>query len=306
MSLHVFGNIVTQLGTASNNRGETEGNLTTLQKLIWQGQVHSTVSAEAIRFALRRRMLEDNQKLNRAWDEEARANSWEDPSFADVAKFMDSDLLGFMSAEAAKEENVSDDDSPAKGKAKAKGKTTARRSVLEITRAVSLTPWPGDVAFGAASPGATPSAAKKGTNPAPYSSEVHATRYQYGFAITPERLKDPKRAVLALRYLASLGPVAGSHARFLFDFSPESLVLRITSDPSPRILYCFNLCDEEPRMRELLRRIQAGDICPEEVVVGGAVASTEEARKIGQLGATVEAGVLNAVNSAIVKMSSKS
>jgi CRISPR-associated protein Cst2 len=54
MSLHVFGAIVTANGTAANNRGLTEGNVTTLQKLVWNGHVHTTVSAEAIRFALRR------------------------------------------------------------------------------------------------------------------------------------------------------------------------------------------------------------------------------------------------------------
>src|SRR5207245_905301 len=37
MSLHVFANIVTPYGTAANNHGETEGNVTTLQKLIWMG-----------------------------------------------------------------------------------------------------------------------------------------------------------------------------------------------------------------------------------------------------------------------------
>lgn len=53
MSLHIFGAIVTGHGCAANNRGETEGNITTLQKLLWKGQVHTTVSAEAIRWALR-------------------------------------------------------------------------------------------------------------------------------------------------------------------------------------------------------------------------------------------------------------
>ena len=56
MTLHVFANFVTPFGTAANNRAETEGNMTTLQKLLWMGETHSTVSAEAIRFALRRRL----------------------------------------------------------------------------------------------------------------------------------------------------------------------------------------------------------------------------------------------------------
>ena len=76
-----------------------------------------------------------------------------------------------MTAEAAKEEGEA-------------GSANVRRAVLEVTRAVSLTPWAGDVTFNAASPGATPSAQKKGSNPVPYGTEVHATRYQYGIALT--------------------------------------------------------------------------------------------------------------------------
>ena len=53
MSKHLFGLIATQYGAAANNRGENEGNITTLQKLLWKGDVHTTVSAEAIRWALR-------------------------------------------------------------------------------------------------------------------------------------------------------------------------------------------------------------------------------------------------------------
>ena len=69
MSLHVFASIVTPFGTAANNRSETEGNITTLQKILWMGETHSTVSAEAIRFALRRR-LGGEEETNRAWDED--------------------------------------------------------------------------------------------------------------------------------------------------------------------------------------------------------------------------------------------
>ena len=53
MSLHVFGAVVTGPGVAANNRGENEGNITTLQKLLWNGQVHTTVSSEGIRWAIR-------------------------------------------------------------------------------------------------------------------------------------------------------------------------------------------------------------------------------------------------------------
>src|SRR5437764_1323588 len=118
MSLHVFANIVTPFGTAANNRGETEGNITTLQKLIWMGLPHTTISAESIRFALRRLLAEhESNGTNRRYNELTRVNGWEDREFQSwaldekgqfvnngVAHFIDDDLLGFMSAEAAKEE----------------------------------------------------------------------------------------------------------------------------------------------------------------------------------------------------------
>lgn len=261
MSLHIFASVVTAHGTAANNRAETEGNITTLQKLIWQGQPHSTVSAEAIRFALRR-LLAESEETNRVWDDGQRANVWKDHKFEGWAKssgktFIDDDLLGFMTAEAASEEGES-------------GSANVRRAVLEITRAVSLTPWAGDVTFNAASPGATPSAAKKGQNPVPYGTEVHATRYQYGIAMTPQRLRKPERALTALNGISCLRTVAGNHGRFLFDFSPDVVVFRITEDPAPRMLYCFDTSDDAKSVgaEALLKRIDNGDLDVSEMIVG--------------------------------------
>src|SRR6185437_10166311 len=101
-------------------------------------------------------------------------------------------------------------------KPKPKGTATIRRSPLEITRAISLAHYGGDVTFNAASPGATPSAQKgeKGVkNPVPYGTEVHATRYQYGFALTPGALRKRERAATAIEAICALGEVAGNHGR---------------------------------------------------------------------------------------------
>ena len=295
MSRHVFGNVVTPFGTAANNRAETEGNMTTLQKLIWHGASHSTVSAEAIRFALRRLLSEAEQTgTNRNWDENINANTWKDHEFKGWAKengetFIDDDLLGFMTAEADKEEGHS-------------GSANVRRAVLEITRAVSLTAWSGDVTFNAASPGATPSASKgdnKSKNPVPYGTEVHATRYQFGFAMTPERLRDSGRAAKALQALGNLRTVAGNHGRFLFDFSPESVVLRITEDPAPRLLYCFEEVDagKSVSANALIARIESGDVAADEVILGTADTKSQLAESLKSVGVTVM-GVKAAVNAA--------
>jgi CRISPR-associated protein Cst2 len=301
MTLHVFGAIVTANGTAANNRGITEGNLTTLQKLVWNGQVHTTVSAESIRFALRRRLAE-HEACNRTYDDATRANTWADPNFArwtEKAKeppFVDDDLLGFMQAEGGKQEGE-------------KGTAKVRRAVLEITRAVSLTPWPCDVTFNAASPGATPSAQKKGGgNPVPYQTEMHATRYQYGFAITPQKLRTPSRAGLALESLCALGEVAGNHGRFLFDFSPESIVLRFTQDPAPRVLYAFAVADGgQIGIADLLRKVRSGDVPAEELIIGGAIVEVlTEPEKESLSGANLQKGVRAACAAAQEKLSKPS
>lgn len=293
MSTHLFANIVTPYGTAANNRGETDGNITTLQKLVWQGATHTTVSAEAIRFALRQ-LFHDT---NRNWDEDRRTNTWEDPDFKGWANgkdriFIDDDLLGFMTASAAKEENT-------------KGSAKVRRSPLEITRAVSLTPWSGEVTFNAASPGATPSAAKKGTdNPVPYGAEIHGTRYQFGLALTPERLRDASGAAIALRALVSLRKVAGNHGRFLFDFAPDSIVLRITDDPAPRLLYCFETHDggKTVSAADLIRKVKAGDILPGELILGGPITEDPEVMKLGIPAGQLLPGVRAAAEAAIAKL----
>jgi CRISPR-associated protein Cst2 len=306
MSLHVFASFVTPYGTANNNRAENEGNITTLQKLLWKGDTHSTVSAEAIRFALRRR-LALIEPTNRTWDEDDRNNTWKDWAFKgwdsdDAKTFIDDDLLGFMTAEAAKAEaEESGNTADKKDKKKEKGTANVRRSPLEVTRAVSLTPWAGDVVFNAASPGATPSAAKKGAgNPVPYGAEVHATRYQYGIALTPERLRDKSRAAKAVEALCNLGTVAGNHGRFLFDFSPDAVVFRLTADPAPRFLYCFGTKDDGKTVTAdaLVARIAAGDIDPKELVAGVSDLDSALAKQLAKADVTpvgVKAACIEAV-----------
>ena len=292
MSLHVFANFVTPYGTANNNRAETEGNITTLQKLLWMGDTHTTVSAEAIRFALRRR-LALVEPTNRTWDEDERNNVWKDWTFkgwdTDTgATFIDDDLLGFMTAEAAKAEaeDAGEPTEPKEKKKKEKGTANVRRAVLEVTRAVSLTPWAGDVVFNAAAPGATPSAQKKGNNPVPYGAEVHATRYQYGIALTPERLRDKSRAAKAIDALCNLGTVAGNHGRFLFDFSPDAVVFRLTQDPAPRLLYCFGTEDDGKTVTAsaLVARLPAGDVSADELIVGVGDLTSPLAKQLAEAG----------------------
>lgn len=256
MAIHIFGSILTSNGCAANNRGETEGNITTLQKILWKNNVHTTVSAEAIRWGLRYNWQQKNCEVNRKWDEQSNTYQWQDSSWKgwqnDTEKtFIDDDLLGFMKAEGAKEENK-------------KGSANVRRGVLEVSRAVSLTPYAGDISFNS----------KGGTKDRTslYGTEIHCTRYQYGFAMTPERLKEKSRCIDALSAICSLTQVGGNQSRFLFDFSPESIVFRISNDPAPRVLYCFEDLDGKISIDSLIFKIEAGDIPKQELYIGGQIA----------------------------------
>lgn len=265
MSQHIFGAIITEMGCSANNRGESEGNITTLQKVLWNGEVHTTVSAEAIRWALRYYWQTRRIPVNRQWDEQREDHVWQDEKWSGWAKpggetFIDDDLLGFMIAEGAKIEGE-------------KGSATKRRGVLEISRAISTSPYAGDISFNARS-------GEKGRTSL-YGTEMHATRYQYGFAMTPERLRDKKRCLPALDGLAGLGEVAGNHSRFLYDFSPESVILRLTEDPAPRILYIFKEENGEVSAPGLKRKVDAGDILPEELFIGGLIATNPDVASIG-------------------------
>ncbi|MFS8811227.1 type I-B CRISPR-associated protein Cas7/Cst2/DevR [Synechococcus sp. R55.7] len=293
MTLHLFGNILTSYGTAANNRGENDGNITTLQKILWKNEVHTTVSAEAIRWALRYywQVSGNGCEVNRRWNDQTNDNEWQAPNF-DPERYIDDDVLGFMRAEGAKVDASDENLSRKKGEKLPKGTTTARRGVLEVTRAVSTRPYSGDVTFNAKS-------GQKGSTSL-YGTEVHATRYQYGFAMTPARLHRQDRVIEVLNGLVSLGEVAGNHSRFLYDFSPDSIVLRWTHDFSPRLLYCFEEnSDGEISMPDLVRRVQVGDIDPQELWLAGAAAETEDGEKLDRLGAHVSPGIKSTVDQLI-------
>ncbi|MEW6125667.1 MAG: DevR family CRISPR-associated autoregulator [Acidobacteriota bacterium] len=309
MTRHLFGAVLTSNGTAANNRGENEGNITTLQKLLWQGELHTTVSAEAIRWAMRyywqQRAKDEKDDLatNRCWDDNANAHTWRDENWQgwnspDGRRFIDDDVLGYMRAEAAKEEGseTESEAKEAKGKGKKKpGTINNRRGVLELTRAVSTTPFVGDLTFN------SKSGSRSSTSL--YATEVHATRYQYGFALTPSRLHIASRAIHVLDAICNLGEVAGNHSRFLYDFSPESIVLRWTHDFAPRLLYCFDTPSAETvDALKLLQRVEAGDIDAKELIIGGYLANTETGTKLKQFGAETHSGVKVAVDAMIERL----
>jgi CRISPR-associated protein Cst2 len=293
MSKHLFGLVVTHHGTAANNRGVNEGNITTLQKILWNGEVHTTVSAEAIRWAIRYYWQRSGIGVNRKWNNNANDHEWQDPNWLPWTDprgkgkgkdtYIDDDVLGFMIAEAAKAE-VNEAEASKSGAKKGKARVDKRRGALEVTRAMSLTPFGGDITFNAKS--------GEKTSTSLYGTEVHATRYQYGFAFTPEDLVEKKRALDVIDAVVSLSEVAGNQSRFLFDFSPNSVIFRWTDDFAPRILYGFALnSDGSLTIPQVIQRINAGDINPKELVIGGSIAALKDVAELKGKGAFITPGV---------------
>ena len=309
MTIHIFGMVLTHEGTFSNNRGENEGNTNTLQKVIRNGDLFSTVSAEAIRYALRDGWQQGGETLNRKTLDH-RAVEYTDREFGDGkwSNHLDDDVLGFMHA---------------------KDDTVSRRAPLEITRAISVTPWTGETMNNFASPGSNP--AVTSDDPIPYSVEVHHTRYQFGFALTPDSLgrasnhadskhdndEKVRRIEATLNGLASLRRVGGAHARYFADYSPEILILRVTTDPAPRMLYCFEQHEGSGDISVCALEKKLGrDIDPKELIIGAAIdilgLSDLERNDNGQIsaespwnGATLTEGVKDAVKKCVERLNSQ-
>jgi len=265
MAYHLYGSVLTAEGVAANNRGETAGNTVTIQKILRGDDVHTTVSAEAIRYAMREYWTRNGSPVNREVHPDG--SVWNDTEFDGTEEeYVDDDLLGYMDP---------DED------------TNKRRGRFEVSRALSIDPWRGDVVFNVASEGAHPD----NDNPAPYSTEVHQTRYQFLFALTPDQLADASRITDALKAVQNLSRVAGNHSNYLYDFAPEAIVLRWTHDPAPRMMYCFEQEGDTVTAPKIRKGLEAGDLGGDEIVAAGPAADLSD---LEEAGATVHDGVKDA------------
>lgn len=88
----------------------------------------------------------------------------------------------------------------------------------------------------------------------------------------------------------------GNHSRFLFDFRPESIVIRITEDPSPWIMDCFKRVGNEVCCTRLVRLVEVNDVKADELIVAGEIADTPPyGKQLENLGVKVCRGVKEAI-----------
>ncbi len=315
---YLYGTILTNEAVAANNRGDNLGNTTTLQKVFHQDDVHTSVSAESIRFALRYRFQLEDLKTNRTYESNKLEYIDEDRAywFNSEEKLIDDDLMGFMDAKAAKEEkedaviseNTAENSEELKvpeetKKKKLKGKqATVRPSPLATGRAVSLRPYRGEISFNAVS------GEKVKGKLSLYAAEMHTTEYQYSFGLNLDDVVNKENIGHLIDAVIDPPQVAGNHARFAYDFSPYSVVFRVTNAHSSKIQNCFEH-DEDNRtfkVERLIKRVESKDISANELIIGGEIANTDEGKKLKELGVTVFNGVSEAAKEARKRIAEKS
>ncbi|MEI6381950.1 MAG: type I-B CRISPR-associated protein Cas7/Cst2/DevR [Cyanobacteriota bacterium ELA615] len=270
MTKHIFATIVTPTAVAANNRGEGDGStLSTLQKITRGNDQYTTVSADAIRWAYREYLQSIKaEEVNRTFDAETDEYNIKNEQY-NAKTYIDDDLFGYMDAK--------------------KNATTKRRGVLEVSRAISLDPFWGDITFG--------STGGQKDKTSIHNTEVHCTAYQYTLALTASSLKDPRRAQLILDAIPAIQHVGGNHARFLYEFRPESIVIRISDDPSPWIMNCFERVGDSVGCARLVRLVEVKDILANELIVAGEIADTPYGEKLKGLNVKVFRGIKEAIAS---------
>lgn len=300
MTLHIFGNAITAHGIANNNRGETIGNRTTLPKIYWKDRLHVAVSAEAIRWAIRCYWQDELElDVNRVWDFSNNTVNWQDKNF-DPDKFIDDDVMGYMLAKKGED-----------------GDTRKRQGQLEVTRAVSIAPASQIQYTFNSSSGDKGKKLVNGKNLSDaeqkkadadnqkartslYSAEHLATRFQWGFGITPKHLLEPSRVIPLLDAVTKVSRVGGNHARFSYDFSPEVIVFRVTHYPAPQIHFCFETDDDNMvRCDRLVQLVEAGDIDPSELWIMGSAAFIPQGKELSRLGCNVNPSIRKGANELI-------
>ena len=91
--------------------------------------------------------------------------------------------------------------------------------------------------------------------------------------------------------------MGGNHARFLYEFRPESIVLRISDDPSPWIMNCFERVGDSVGCARLVRLVEVKDILANELIVAGEIADTPYGEKLKGLNVKVFRGIKEAIAS---------
>ncbi|KYC43862.1 type I-B CRISPR-associated protein Cas7/Cst2/DevR [Scytonema hofmannii PCC 7110] len=272
-NLNLFATILTYPAPSSNYRGESEENRTVLQKISIDGQKYAIVSPESLRNALRETLILMEQPHNRTRIHNADQLAVEFKEFPNASKYADDYLFGFMAAKPPEEVK------------KSRLLPLKRDSIFRCNMAVALTPYRYDAVFHQSPMNAKTKNNEKtywsnATNSALLHREVTHTAFQYPFALSGRDCQEHPEWVRALlQAIAQLNGVAGGHARAYYEFSPRSIVARLTYKlVAGYNTYGFNNAGEFPELNRLGNRDDENcDLPGNEFWVGGEIVRNLEA-----------------------------
>jgi CRISPR-associated protein Cst2 len=280
----IYGCVLTNVAPASNYRGETVGSRNVLQKLVLPNkELHTIVSAEAIRNRLREMLRDDlPKKMNRSRVINADTDQLtvKMEGLPDRNNFADDLLFGFLMIDSNKKEQL-----------KKEKKEKQGDSMLRVNYALSLDPFPHHFNKTMHQSPKITGAYSNATDSAVIEREVHVTAFQYPFGINlndlrflpkwdeknEEATKEKKKWIaLLLRTIGELNSVGGGHARTMYPFAPVSIVLRLTHRRAPEFdIYGFKPSVEESQ-QELIASLKDGLLPAEEFYIGGKIVRENE------------------------------
>lgn len=280
--MYIHGTVLTHFGMAANNMGEVTGNTREIQKIIWNedGTTRVVVSSDSIRTAIRHHLHLAGHELTRKFDDGGGYSVAADShkTVQDCPK-IDDDLMGYMYT-------------PSKTEA------IKRKSPFDVANAVSISPYSGQSAFRC-------NFMRMNGNPMPFDVENLTTRFRYSFSIHVGSVLVLEHVKALMQAIGTLSRVGGNHSRFLFDFSPESIVLRVSVDPALKIMDAFDLaaeCEPEPNgCKKLVRRVKAGNVDGSELFVAGLIVDSKDSNPLRERGANVQDNVVSAIEMATNK-----
>lgn len=271
-----------------------------MQKVFVNESVHTSLSSEAIRFAIRYRFQLENIPVNRSYDPSTNKYTYFDESrkcWGDGIHLIDDDIMGFLYARADRKDSDDGDDETMNADEQHSVKLSqiaTRRSPLSVGRAVSMRPYKGELTFNCVG-------GEKNSRSL-YLAETHTTEYQYSFALNLDQVAERAHTFNVLDAIMDPPNVGGNASRFYYDFSPESIVLRLTTQHSSKVQNCFLFEENSVVIPSLVRQVKSGDIDPHELFIGGTISDTKEAKLLKRRGANVHPGTTAATKALELKL----
>jgi CRISPR-associated protein Cst2 len=248
----LHGTVLTNPGNAGNYRGATMGNFVPLQKIIKGRQQYSFCSANPIRNAMREMAKEMGLPINRTRLNDEDQIAVQFASFPNPELNWDDAIMGWVAAITKKEKEGIE--------AKEGRKIQLRReSIFQMNIALALSPIQ-HIARGGViltqSPDIRNSAWSNSSSSALIEHETSYTAYQYPFSMHLSDFNNKKWLCGLLEIISQLNGVAGNHTRSLYEFCPESVVLRLTNNFCAEYQYCF---DDNRNIPKILEKIEHND-----------------------------------------------